>query len=89
MENGQRSFCPRMNARARLVAPRSVISLFFFFGSLALATTSFAQIVGSAQLNVERRAHTATLLDDGKVLIVVGDNQSGMIGQAELLDPVA
>jgi hypothetical protein len=57
--------------------------------NIVCAVPSFAQIVGTAQLNIERRGHTATLLDDGKVLIVGGDNQSGMISQAEIFDPAS
>ena len=48
-----------------------------------------AQIVGSTLFNVEYRAHTATLLNDGKVLILGGDNQYGMIAQSDVFDPVA
>ena len=40
-------------------------------------------------LNVERRSHTATLLENGKVLIVGGDNQNGIVSQAEIFDPVS
>jgi len=57
--------------------------------SLVSAAFCQAQIVGSALLNVERRAHTATLLNDGRVLIVGGDNQNGFIAQSEVFDPVA
>ena len=53
-----------------------------FFGALCQA-----QILGTSQLNTARRGHTATLLQDGKVLIVGGDNQTGIIGQAEIYDP--
>ena len=56
---------------------------------IAYTVPSLAQIVATGQLNIERRAHTATVLDDGKVLIVGGDNQSGMVSQAELLDPAS
>jgi YDG domain/Divergent InlB B-repeat domain/Galactose oxidase, central domain len=50
---------------------------------------ALAQILGTGQLNVERRSHTATLLQDGKVLIVGGDNQNGIVSQAEIFDPVS
>jgi hypothetical protein len=53
------------------------------------ATMAFAQIVGSGQRNIERRSHTATLLENDKVLIVGGDNQNGMVSQAEIFDPVS
>ena len=46
-----------------------------------------AQILGTSQLNVERRGHTATLLPDGRVLIIGGDNQNGVVGQSEIFDP--
>ena len=68
---------------------RSVTAMMVLMVSLLCAAFCQAQIVGSALLNVERRAHTATLLNDGKVLIVGGDNQNGMVGPAEVFDPVA
>src|SRR5689334_25155938 len=55
-----------------------------FFGALCQA-----QILGISQLNVARRGHTATLLQDGKILIVGGDNQTGLVGQAEIFDPLS
>ena len=57
--------------------------------NMACVVPAFAQIIGTTQLNIERRGHTATLLDDGKVLIVGGDNQNGMISQAEIFDPAS
>jgi hypothetical protein len=57
--------------------------------SLACAVPSFAQILATAQLNVERRGHTATLLEDGGVLIIGGDNLNGMVSQAEIFDPAS
>lgn len=60
-----------------------------FLTGICVGTLAQAQILGTAQLNIERRGHTATLLDDGKVLIVGGDNQSGMISQAEIFDPAS
>jgi hypothetical protein len=67
----------------------AVITFVGFLASLACAVPSFAQIVGTVQLNIERRGHTATLLEDGKVLIVGGDNESGIVNQVELLDPTS
>ena len=67
----------------------AVIAFVGFLASIACAVPSFAQIVGTVQLNIERRGHTATLLEDGKVLIVGGDNQSGIVNQVELLDPAS
>jgi hypothetical protein len=36
---------------------------------------------------VERRGHTSTYLADGRVLIVGGENQNGLVAGSELLDP--
>ena len=65
------------------------IAIVGILANIAYAVPSFAQIVGTAQLNVERRGHTATLLEDGKVLIVGGDNLNGMVSQGEIFDPVS
>src|SRR4030095_2304727 len=46
----------------------ATIAFVGFLASIACAVPSFAQIVGTVQLNIERRGHTATLLEDGKVL---------------------
>src|SRR4030095_9766873 len=67
----------------------AVIAFVGFLVSIACAVPSFAQIVGTVQLNIERRGHTATLLEDGKVLIVGGDNQNGLVSQAEIFDPAS
>ena len=67
----------------------SLIAVVGLLASLACVVPSFAQILGTAQLNVERRGHSATLLEDGKVLIVGGDNLNGMVSQAEIVDPVS
>ena len=55
--------------------------------ALALLSTSFAQILGKTDLHVERRGHTATLLANGKILIVGGENANGVIGASEIFDP--
>ena len=68
---------------------RSVTAMMVLLTSMLYAVFCQAQILGTGQLAIERRAHTATLLQDGKVLIVGGDNQNGMVGQAEVFDPVA
>ena len=57
--------------------------------TLLYSTWAVAQILGTGHLNVERRSHTATLLENGKVLIVGGDNQNGIVSQAESFDPVS
>src|SRR6476660_3288384 len=67
----------------------SLIAVVGLLASLACVVPSFAQILGTAQLNVERRGHSATLLEDGKVLIVGGENLTGVVSQAEIVDPVS
>jgi hypothetical protein len=77
---------------ARAVTRRATWAGIAVVGLLAIiasAVPSFAQIVGTAQLSVERRGHTATLLQDGRVLIVGGDNLTGVISQAEIVDPAS
>ncbi|HEX9444547.1 MAG TPA: kelch repeat-containing protein, partial [Candidatus Binatia bacterium] len=60
------------------------LSLALVFGYSA---TGIAQVVSSAQLNVARRGHTATGLQDGKVVVVGGENAGGTVGAVELFDP--
>ena len=48
-----------------------------------------AQILGTGSLNSARRGHTATLMQDGKILIVGGDDASGLVSQAEIFDPLS
>ena len=55
--------------------------------SLAFCSTAAAQIVGSVSLNVERAAHSATRLGDGRILIAGGENAGGALSAAELYDP--
>src|SRR6266498_443545 len=43
----------------------------------------------SSTMTVERRAHSATQLADGRVLIVGGENGAGLINQSEIFDPSA
>lgn len=68
---------------------RPVASVIVFLLSMLYSVFCQAQILGTGQLNVERRGHTATLLEDGKVLIVGGDNATGVVSQAEIFDPVS
>jgi len=58
--------------------------------AIALLSTSFAQILGRADLRSERRGHTATLLSDGRVLIVGGLDQTGaFVADSEIFDPAS
>src|ERR1043166_7310071 len=52
------------------------------------AALASASAVSESQLNKKRRGHTATLLSDGKVLIVGGENQNGFVTEAEIYDPL-
>ena len=85
------SLSPRTH-RATSVTPhmwRPLLSAVVLLATLFCSALSFAQILGTAQLNTERRGHTATLLQNGKILIVGGENQSGIVSQAEILDPAS
>src|SRR5262249_54856329 len=76
-------------AQSWLARNRVTASLaFLVVAALALLSTSFAQILGKTDLNVERRGHTATQLANGKILIVGGENANGVVGASEIFDPV-
>jgi hypothetical protein len=44
-------------------------------------------ILGLADLNIERRGHTATPLAGGRILIVGGENDGGLVKKSEVFDP--
>src|SRR2546425_8379929 len=48
-----------------------------------------AQVLGSGEMQVARQGHTATLLTDGRVVLVGGENTNGPVGVAEVFDPVS
>ena len=75
----------RNNARGRF----TTLALAIVFATMALYSNALAQIAGGTSLNTERRGHTATLLSNGNVLIVGGENQAGVVGQSEIVDPAA
>ncbi|HZA54577.1 MAG TPA: kelch repeat-containing protein, partial [Candidatus Udaeobacter sp.] len=74
---------------ARLPIRTRLLAGILFLATIFYSTFSFAQILGTGQLSTERRGHTATLLQNGKILIVGGENQNGILSQAEIFDPVS
>ena len=42
---------------------------------------------GTPELNVERRGHAAVALGHGRVLVIGGENNRGMVKESELFDP--
>src|SRR5438552_19088367 len=66
-------------ARNRFIVILALVAI----AARALLSTSFAQILGKTDLNVERRGHTATELPSGKILIVGGENANGLVGASE------
>ncbi|HEY5974719.1 MAG TPA: kelch repeat-containing protein, partial [Geobacteraceae bacterium] len=76
-----------MNRTIRLVGiilPVLAIFISLFAGDLARAADFFP----TGSMGAAREAHTATLLQSGKVLIAGGTGASGYLGSAELYDPV-
>lgn len=85
---------------AGLVVSPHALSIGHDFSPTALkgrATRKFSSLenapslleFGGANMIIERRGHTATLLSDGRVLIVGGENANGTVGPAEIFDPAA
>jgi hypothetical protein len=65
----------------------ALLAMFTSLLMLATAPASPAQVLGAGQLAVERRGHSATLLNDGRILVVGGENAAGPTAQSELIDP--
>src|SRR5439155_757531 len=70
---------------ARLAALGAGVALL----AVALSSLSSAQVVGSADMQVARQGHTATLLADGRIVLIGGENASGPVGEAEVYDAAA
>src|SRR3954470_11707348 len=60
------------------------LALVLVFG---FSSTGIAQVIASGQLAAARRGHTATVLQDGKIVVVGGENGDGAVGAVELYDP--
>src|SRR5262245_15586228 len=43
----------------------------------------------SLSLSTPRRGHTATALPDGRVLVLGGENERGLVADVEVVDPVS
>jgi MBG domain/Kelch motif/Galactose oxidase, central domain len=78
-----------ITGRAGLRLKQSVTVVMVVLMSMFYAVICQAQILGTGQLNSARRSHTATLLQDGKILVVGGDAASGLVGHAEIFDPAS
>src|SRR5882724_1953390 len=70
---------------ARLAALGAGVALL----AVALSSLSSAQVVGSGDMQVARQGHTATLLADGRIVLIGGENASGPVGEAEVYDPIS
>ena len=46
-------------------------------------------LLGLSELNIARRGHTATQLSDGRILIIGGENDGGLVKRTESFDPVS
>ena len=65
-------------------------ALMSLVGTILIVPPLWAQQSGwvpTANLNQARAGHTATRLADGKILIVGGENQGGVVAQSEIFDP--
>src|SRR5215471_7210356 len=68
---------------------RPITVMMVLLTSMFYAFICQAQILGTGQLGTARRSHSAILLQDGKILIVGGDDANGLVGQAEIFDPIS
>jgi hypothetical protein len=71
----------------RVSGGRAVEALIPLVPNHSVATGPPAATLSDTQLNIARRAHTATRLTDGKVLIVGGENSDGFVTGSEIYDP--
>src|SRR5437870_5011099 len=72
-------------AKARVYCTALAVSVTLL--AVAFTLTASAQVVGTPTLGVARQGHTATLLADGRILLIGGENASGPVSQAEIFDP--
>ncbi len=84
MNNGQRTLLRGMNARARCVASRSLISLLLFLPTLALANAAFAQSAPEPFVSTDRKDYSP----GDTVTISAGNFQPGEVVTITVQSPV-
>src|SRR5947207_1146210 len=77
---------PRRGSVARGVLLLTVLSLAQVMPQRAVASSS-TQTQPTEAMIVARQGHTATVLADGRVLIVGGRDTNGVLNAAEVFDP--
>ena len=68
---------------------RFLLIFFIALGPLLYSYSSYGQILSTNQLSVARQGHTATLLNNGMILVYGGANEQGPVTTAEIVDPVS
>src|SRR2546425_8172293 len=69
--------------------PLPVLAVGVVLIAASLARTPWAQVVATPDLQIARAGHTATLLADGRILIVGGETASRPVSEAEIFDPTS
>ncbi|HEY5550450.1 MAG TPA: kelch repeat-containing protein, partial [Opitutaceae bacterium] len=73
----------------RILAACAASSALLMLGLGGSGLTAASQISDAGSLVVPRKGHTATVLNDGRVLIVGGRDAAGNLASAELFDPTS
>src|ERR1700683_3287969 len=92
LANGTKSFSVTLeDAGRQTITATDTVSAAITGSSSSIevsARTSLHGFQPAGDMETERAAHTATLLQNGKVLITGGFNNTGVLATAELFDPV-